>query len=286
MTKIHLLSTYILPKHETMESRIDNVIPGSDQLAMMESSLSSHGASVQQHVITSSEVAIEKASVHKVDRVSWSELTLEILRLQRNFFLQSAQENTNWIVCDPDFLFFRNPDFVFDDDFDVAITVRQHSLMPYNSGIFFIRNHGGSAARFFDAQIETIEHHFMSNAQWFGDQLVLRFIIENAEMIPHEDIFLFNGLRIKLLDARQFNFSPAKEHPNLLRPPDVIAYHFKGRCRVYMKYFYRYYVARDGLPRFWRVSRFLDFWKLKLERSRLKPIYRAAVGRQRPNEET
>jgi hypothetical protein len=279
---INILSTYIRPEPDTIEEKIDQILRGNDQLTLMANSLQHCGTNIKQYVISNTSDTIAEAVIYPTREINRNELTLEILRLQKDFFSQAA-DDTHWIVCDPDFLFFRDVTFVFDDDFDVAMTVRPDRRMPFNSGIFFINNTNQNAVKFFTAQVRIIEELLMSNSQWFGDQLVLKHMIDNAHELQESGIFLFEDLRIKLLSAKQFNFSPNREHPNLLNHPECHAYHFKGRCRSYMKYFYKHYSSQKQVPKWRTASLFYDFINAERERKKLKPVYEAAITRHKPN---
>jgi len=278
--KINILSTYISPPPNTIEEKINDICKGSHQLRLMANSLRIANADISQYVLTNSNIRLTGAHIENVKDLIFSNLTMEIIRFQRDFF-ESACGKSNWICCDPDFLFFDDISSVFDADFDVAMTVRNSSNMPYNSGIFFIKD-ASCAHQFYKLQFEIIKNNFMDNAQWFGDQLVLKYIIDNADYDKENDYYIFEGLRIKLLDADVFNYSPNREHPNLLVPPKVKVYHFKGRCRSYMKYFYKHYVDNEDRSVFWWFFLFIDFLRAESERKRLKHIYEAATIRHRP----
>lgn len=279
--KINVLSTYIAPRPDSIEGKINQILLGSQQLSMMADSLKLSGHTISQHIITSANIRLNDAKILPVKNIDQGLLTLEILRLHRDY-LTTSKEGDYWIVADPDFLFFQDVSHVFNADFDVAITRRKNSSMPYNSGIFFVKNNGNAAGRFFDLQVHIVEEKFRENAQWFADQLVLNEIVENAEYDERNGVYVSAGLRIKLLESEEFNYSPDREHPNLLLAPKCRAYHFKGRCRSYMRYFYKHYVDDRDKSLFWRLGLFFDFLKVEAERKKLKHLYEAAVVRHRP----
>ena len=279
--KLHVLSTHIAPEQKSIEGKINQILPGSEQLSLLARSLLTSGHHFDQHIISSEAIEVEDAKVKIITSIDRSFLTLEILRLHRDY-LHSAKEGDCWIVCDPDFLFFSDVSCVFEGDFDVAMTVRKSSDMPHNSGIFFIKNRNGSANRFFDLQVNLIEQNFMNNSQWFGDQLVLAHIAKNATHNSEKNFFEYDDLRIKILEANEFNYSPNREHPNLLSTPTCRAYHFKGRCRSYMRYFFKHYCNRKNRPFFWKIGLLIDFFKVELERKHCKQLYEAAVVRHKP----
>lgn len=281
--KLKVLSTYIAPEQNSVEERINQILLGSEQLNLMAGSLAASGHKFEQHVISSENIQVKNAKIKIVKNVNKSFLTLEILRLHRDY-LRLAEEGDLWIVCDPDFLFFNDISCAFEGDFDIAMTVRESADMPHNSGIFFIKNKNNSAYRFFNIQVSLVEQHFMNNAQWFGDQLVLKHIVQHSKYKSEEKIFEYGGLKIKLLDAQEFNYSANREHPNLLVAPACRAYHFKGRCRSYMRYFYRHYVDKEDRPLFWQIGLLFDFFRVELERKWCKHLYEANVIRHKPKQ--
>ncbi|WP_149737717.1 hypothetical protein [Rhizobium sp. RU20A] len=209
-------------------------------------------------------------------------LTLDILRRQRDFFIARPPE-TPFLVCDPDLLFFKPISDLFEDDFDIAFTRRSGSRrMPFNSGIFFVNNRKPeAAARFWSMQVDAIEQAFMADAGWYADQLVLRHLIEEKAVALGSDRYRLDGLTIRIIDGETYNFSPRREHPYLLRRPDVHVYHFKGRCRSYMAAFYRHFIA-PVKPPMEPMMRLLAALRLDRERGRLKPLYVRARERCAP----
>ena len=177
-------------------------------------------------------------------------------------------------MCDPDALLVRaGIEQVFDDSFDIAITRRDDRRMPYNSGVVFVNDHSSDCGqRFHRLQGEIITELFSKEAGWFGDQLVLTEIIEKRSTQVSKDLYDGNGLRIKILDAAKYNFSPNRNHPYLLMPPrGVVLYHFKGRCRTYMYDFFQFFVERrfKGIVRLvWLPIRFVvNEWRRKSVKS-------------------
>ena len=279
--KVNVLSTYISPPPNTIEEKLNSILIGSQQLSLMANSLELSGHDFRQYVISSANIKIKDAVILPVNNVDQESLTLEIIKLHRNHLL-SSKDDECWIVCDPDFLFFGDVFHVFRDDFDVAMTYRNSVSMPYNSGIFFLRNNQGSASHFFKIQADIVEKEFKENARWFGDQLVLKHIIDHAFYDEVKKIYRYDGLKIKLLDSEIYNYSPNREHPNLLLTPRCLAYHFKGRCRSYMRYFYKHYVDDREVNILSKIELFFDFLLVEWQRKKVKKIYEAAMFRHRP----
>lgn len=284
MNEVHLLSANITQDHNFEENSISQILSGQDQLSLMSLSARRNIANVQLHAIVSEDVKLPKDfNVSYVKQKYSTQLTLDILKLQRDYFFQKGDAQ-HWIVCDPDLLFFKDISAVFNQDFDIAFTVRSSSTMPHNSGIFFIKNQKDHnfAEKFFNDKIEIIEKHLKENSGWFADQLVLKWIIDRSTFDENDGLHHFNGYRILLLDGNEYNYSPNREHPNILRQPTCSVYHFKGRCRSYMKYFKKYYLDTANRPFYWRLQIIIDFVRSEIERKKYKKFYKQAVKRHKP----
>lgn len=103
--KINILSTYISPPPNTIEEKINDICKGIHQLGLMANSLRIANTDISQHVLTNSNIRLTDAHIENVEGLSFSNLTMEIIRSQRDFF-ESAYGKSNWICCDPDFLIF------------------------------------------------------------------------------------------------------------------------------------------------------------------------------------
>lgn len=280
---ISLLSTYFAPLAGSCAASIDAILPGPEQARLMGLSFAQNDRLERQYLITD---AMEDRS--DIDHVMTEnplngQLTLEILRKQRDFFKQHPVHNP-FIVCDTDLLFFKSVSHLFDRDFDIALTRRsENKKMPFNSGIFFVNNRKPFAAhQFWSLQVQTIERYFMTDAGWYGDQLVLTKIVDDLATPIANDLYEIDGLRILVLDGNDYNFSPKREHSYLFLRPSVHVYHFKGRSRAFMNYFYRFYISPEK-DRFLTPLKILFYSvALELSRKKLKCVYLQARERLRP----
>ncbi|WP_377290005.1 hypothetical protein [Rhizobium sp. SG2393] len=287
MSSVSLLSTYFRPKPGTPAAAIDAILRGDEQARLMGLSFAAANPLSKQYLMGDSAVPVEGIIPLPVAEPAAGFLTLDILRRQRDFFALNTPA-TPFLVCDPDLLFFKPVSELFADDFDIALTRRAGSRrMPFNSGIFFVNNRNPQAAeRFWSMQVAAIEDRFMGDAGWYGDQLVLRHLIEDEATVIAPDRYRLQGLTIRVLDGDTYNFSPDREHPYLFRRPDVHVYHFKGRCRSYMEPFYRHFIADGARSPLRPIGRLIEGVRLDMERSRLKPLYLRARERSAPKTAT
>ncbi|MBF9022640.1 hypothetical protein FZCC0069_05670 [Rhodobacterales bacterium FZCC0069] len=238
------------------------------------------------YLISDVEVASDIWKTIRAPRPLQNELTLAVIRQFVEFFVSRA-DGDKYVVCDPDVLLVGpGIEKVFDDTFDIAITRRGDRRMPYNSGVVFVNNLSFDCGqRFYRLQDEIITELFSKEAGWFGDQLVLTEIIEKRSTLVSKDVYDCEGLRIKIIDAAKYNFSPNRDHPYLLPPPrGVVLYHFKGRCRTYMEDFFQFFVERrfKGIVRLvWLpIKFFVNEWR----RKSVKPLFSRAEERVMPSD--
>ena len=280
---ISLLSTYFAPPFGSCAAKIDAILPGPEQARLMGLSFSQIDRLERQYLIT--DVAAQHSDIDYVpaDKPVNCQLTLEILRKQQIFFKQNPVL-TPFIVCDTDLLFFKSVSHLFEKDFDIALTKRSdNKKMPFNSGIFFVNNRNPHAAyQFWALKVQTIERHFMSDACWYGDQLVLTKIMDEYATPLAEDLYEVDGLKILLLDGDEYNFSPPRDHSYLCFRPKVHVYHFKGRSRAFMEYFYRFYVSAEKDWFFTPLKiLFYSAW-LELKHKQLKKLFTQSRERLSP----
>ncbi|MGV1915065.1 hypothetical protein [Rhizobium sp. 22-785-1] len=280
---ISILSTYFAPLVGSVAAHIDAILPGPEQAQLMGQSFSQRNQLARQYLITDTDIHIPNIERIVVEKPLSGQLTLEILRRQRDFFKHNANP-TPIIVCDTDLLFFKSVSHLFDMNFDIAITRRHgNRTMPFNSGIFFVNNRTPNAGyRFWTLQVQTIERCFMNDAGWYGDQLVLTKIITDLATPVGKDMYEVDGLKILVLDGDQYNFSPNREHSYLFLRPNVHVYHFKGRSREFMRYFYRFYISSEERDIFTPLKILFHSIRLELSRKKLKGLYLQARERLSP----
>ena len=286
LTGVNLLTCHFSRVPGSSNAAINELISGARQAELLARSFQKNARLGSAYFISDVEVSSDILKVITAPRPLEHELTLAIIRQFVEFF-QSRADDGKYVVCDPDILLVRaGIEQAFDDSFDIAITRRSDRRMPYNSGVVFVNNLSPDCGqRFYRLQDKIIAEIFRKEAGWFGDQLVLTEIIEKRSTQVSKDVYVCNGLRIKILDAAKYNFSPNRDHPYLAPPPrGVVLYHFKGRCRTYMDDFYQFFVERrfEGIVRLvWLPIKFLvNEWR----RKSVKPLFLRAAERVMPSD--
>ena len=286
LRRVNLLTCHFSPVPGSTNAAIDKLIGGARQAELLARSFQQNACLGSAYFISDVEVVSDILKMIKAPRPLENELTLAVIRQFVEFF-QFRADDGRYVVCDPDILLVgAGIEQVFDDSFDIAITRRGDRRMPYNSGVVFVNNLSSDCGqRFYRLQDEIIIELFRKEAGWFGDQLVLTEIIEKRSTRISKDVYDCNGLRIKILDAAKYNFSPNRDHPYLAPPPrGVVLYHFKGRCRTYMDDFFQFFVERrfNGIVRLvWLPIKFvLNEWR----RKSVKPLFLRSAERVMPSD--
>ena len=283
---VNLLTCHFSSDMGSSHYRVNKLLSGVEQGELLAQSFKLNASLDSAYFISDIEVASTLLTPIKAPRPPQNELTLGIIR-QFSLFFQSSFGSGKFVVCDPDVLLVRpGIEFVFDDTFDIAITRRDDSRMPYNSGVVFVNDLSlNSGEQFYRLQEEIITESLNDEAAWFGDQLVLQEIIENRSELISENLYQCGKIRIKILNANKFNYSPPRDHPYLAPPPrGVLLYHFKGRCRTYMQDFFQFFVERrfNGIVRLvWLPIKFLvNEWR----RKSVKSLFLRAAERVMPSD--
>jgi hypothetical protein len=286
LTCVNLLTCHFSPVPGSSNAAINELIGGARQAELLARSFQHNACLGSAYFISDTEAASDILKTITAPRPSENELTLAVIRQFVDFFVSRA-DGGKYVICDPDVLLVGpGIEKVFDETFDIAITRRGDRRMPYNSGVVFVNDHSSDCGqRFYRLQDEIITELFSKEAGWFGDQLVLTEIIEKRSTQVSKDLYDCNGLRIKILDAAKYNFSPNRDHPYLAPPPrDVVLYHFKGRCRTYMEDFFQFFVERryKGIVRLvWLPMKFVENeWR----RKSVKSLFLRAAERVMPSD--
>ena len=285
-TRVNLLTCHFSPLPGSSNVAINALIGGARQAELLARSFQINARLGSAYFISDVEVVSNVLTKIKAPRPSETELTLAVIRQFVEFFVSRA-DGGKYVVCDPDVLLVGpGIEQVFDETFDIAITRRGDRRMPYNSGVIFVNDLSPDCGqKFYRLQDEIITQIFSKEAGWFGDQLVLTEIIERRSTQVSNDVYDCDGLRIKILDAAKYNFSPNRDHPYLAPPPrGVVLYHFKGRCRTYMEDFFQFFVERrfKGIVRLvWLpIKFFVNEWR----RKSVKSLFLHAADRVMPSD--
>lgn len=232
-------------------------------------------------VILTDEFTPFDATLPRVDvqrsAINHSEVMLERTRRQ-SAFLNADPLNKPVVFFDTDMLLLEPISPLFERDFDIALTLRPSGRMPVNGGLIFINNRRPDLVRqFFQSLKEYIETEAQGQKrEWYGDQIALAAIVGEVNVTRDRDTIRdINGLRILFLDAARYNYSPNRDHPVLWSNLSGISlYHFKGRCRIYMRDFWtkRINPRRGFLDRFPLTWLMKGLW-LDLKRKKTKSVF-------------
>jgi hypothetical protein len=138
----------------------------------------------------------------------------------------AALERPAILFIDPDVIVQRPVDHVFEQPFDVALTVRHERmkdlrgvnltpLMPYNMGVSFSRQpRFWAAAGDHCGQLAQDEFN-----NWYGDQLSIKHVADTG------------AFRVLELPCDQYNYSPRTEDEDV---EERYAVHYKGQRKEWM----------------------------------------------------
>lgn len=269
------------PASGSASERIDSLLPVPTQIELMSASLRRFWDVINVDAIMDRGDLPSFVNVIKTDEA----VDPNVMMYQAAKFFASYFEKYDFqspvILADPDLLFFRDVHQVFDEDFDICVTKRGDSDMPYNSGIIFANNRNPQAVRhFFKLQCLIIEEKLMAHADWFADQFVLSEMMGGEVTKSDGRMVVVDGIRILVIPADVWNYSPPREHPFLLKRPACAVYHFKGRCRTFMPSFFKHFIARRRLNYFGMLRDYLLMEKIRTDS---KVHFEADVKRVKPN---
>jgi hypothetical protein len=172
----------------------------------------------------------EVPGVDAVIRREWDGRNLMILRLAH----LAALERHACVLLDTDIVVQHSLDHVFEQPFDVALTVRHErikdengvnvtELMPYNTGVMFSRHTG-----FWQKALEYCRQLPENHRDWWGDQLSVKHVADSG------------AFRVLELPCEKYNYSPRTEEEDV---GGRYCVHYKGRRKSWMTR--RYYAQRE-----------------------------------------
>jgi uncharacterized small protein (DUF1192 family) len=164
-------------------------------------------------------------------------------------FLKNHDFESDVVLLDSDILINENLESLFEQDFDLALTIRDEQEMPINGGIIYISQKNPAAAiNFFQKLHFLYTEKYQEKSQWWGDQYALADAIgyqASGKLKPGN--IEVDGVRILLLPCEIYNFSPNYES-NLdvceLKEQKIL--HFKGPRKQYMNVYWENYLALYG----------------------------------------
>lgn len=213
------------------------------------------------------------------------ELMLERTRRQARFLAEEPL-TCPVVFADTDMLLVSPISPVFEQDFDIALTVRSKADMPINGGLVLANSKRPSKTRaFFHDLLSIMEDHALGEwREWYGDQHALARLLKHVAIMDEiGNVVECHGCRFLLLDANKYNFTPKTRRPRLTQDlRDITLYHFKGEYRQYMPFFWEKRIKprliSHAKP---RMSWLAAGLTLEIRRKRMKKIVKADKRRLR-----
>jgi lipopolysaccharide biosynthesis glycosyltransferase len=187
-------------------------------------------------------------------------------------FLKSHEVESDVVLLDSDILINDNLESLFEQEFDVALTIRDEQEMPINGGIIYISQKNLAAAiNFFQKLYFLYTEKYQEKSQWWGDQYALADAIghqANSNIKPGN--IEVDGVKILLLPCEIYNFSPNYESDlDLCELKEQKILHFKGPRKQYMNMYWENYLDIQESPDWQQKSAILQQQILALQADRL-----------------
>lgn len=267
------------PARDTPAWPIWEELPGDAQFEMLRASVRAVEKQAEFAILSDLETPFPSAQNNddtEIDRrpVNHQNFMLERTRRQADF-LQRKPFNRPVVFVDTDMLLISPLSAIFEQDFDIALTVRSKKHMPINGGLILANSRRPEASRAFFSRILSImeEKALTPWREWYGDQYALAEILQGTDLVENTGrVIDAEGIRILLLDANRYNFTPRTKRPALGQDLRSISlYHFKGEYRHYMRFFWEKRI-RPGLVSQQRMrgAWFLEALALEARRKRMK----------------
>jgi hypothetical protein len=175
---------------------------------------------------------------------------MEARALAQQAHLQSSPMREPILFLDSDMLLNEPLDSLFDEDFDVALTIRAKQEMPINGGFMLINNRRPDVVRaFFARYIARFVGQYSADAAWYGDQLALRDVVYAPGSDVDAQWIDADGCRVRLLPCSQYNHSPRnKLLPMLQSMRGRALLHFKGNRKRFMPMYWHLRLRSSSPP--------------------------------------
>jgi hypothetical protein len=165
--------------------------------------------------------------------ISQTQLMLERMRLQ--YEALATNEGDDILFLDTDILILRNISNVFNDDFDLGVTIRDNPIeapeftMPYNNGVVFVAGRASQAISFLWRNlISNVENMNSQLHAWSGNQFAMRDFLGDRKA---GDTFTIAGIKTKVFPCSTHNYTPREEEEET---HDKWILHFKGNYKWLM----------------------------------------------------
>jgi len=273
---------FCVPVRDTPAWPVWEALPGDAQFEMLRASVKAVEKQPEFVILTDPETPLPSAHGDTViDRrpVDQQNFMLERTRRQADF-LQQRPFDRPVVFADTDMLLISPLSDLFEQDFDIALTVRSNSQMPVNGGLILANSKRPEASRaFFSRLLSIMEEEALTPwREWYGDQYALAEILQGIDVAENIGrVVDAEGVRILLLDSSRYNFTPTTKRPTLSQDlRSITLYHFKGEYRLYMPFFWESRVKPGFIaPQKGRGAWLLEALALEARRKRVKRTVKA-----------
>ena len=193
-------------------------------------------------------------------------------------FLRNHDFESNVVLLDSDILINENLESLFDNEFDLALTIRDDQEMPINGGIIYIsKKNPEPVINFFEKLYVLYTEKYQEKSQWWGDQYALADVIGYKENTQFESgIIEIDNIKVLLLPCEIYNFSPNYEsNLDVYELKDKKILHFKGPRKQYMSVYWQNYLILDDSSDLQKKNYLLQQQILDLQADRL--IFKATI---------
>ena len=265
-------------------------LPGPDQFAMMRTSMRRFHPNARFVILTDhrtqfpdfgEDVDIRRFTIDKQN------LMFERLRLQTHFLVE-RNDDAHVVFLDSDIISTDSLKSLYDQRFDIALTVRDDESMPINAGAIFIHGDGLDRARaFFEAWLDRLAtQSSAAERHWYGDQTSLYSLVQDTIQQSKLSIGLYetNELSLLLVDSKHYNYSPSSRHDLIdIKSKNINLVHFNGIRRGYMKLFMKYKIYNYDKKMFNVFTNLIFLIYARMEKKRIGKLMKSDAKRTRLN---
>jgi hypothetical protein len=154
------------------------------------------------------------------------------------------------VMLDSDILVFGSLRKLFQEDFDVAVTWRDHDTMPVNNGVILLNRRNPAAVRhFFRRYADIYRRLYSSQADWYGDQMAMAALLGlSPEEYASRHTVDVEGCRVRLLPCSIYNAKPKAKLLHILFPGvRRRILHFKAGKKRLMGDYWRLHFSGTGV---------------------------------------
>jgi len=167
-------------------------------------------------------------------------------------YLESAGDDEAHLFLDSDILITGPFGTACVGPFDLAFTYKvKRGRWSINAGVILVAPGGRARAlAFFRRTLALYEERHVADPHWGSDQMAMRDTIGLGEPPEALQIAMTADARVALLPCDKYNYSPAGVWRDLSDGPSgQFVWHFKGRLKKFMPWFYRAHLAPGATDR-------------------------------------